>query len=228
MEYIGNELELFEHASNWKKYYASNISKHIQGNVLEVGAGLGANTKFLINDQVTSWTYVEPDQKLFSKIEDKNKEISVPQNFVNGTIADVSHKLYDCIIYIDVLEHIEYPTQEILKIKDKLAVGGKLIILVPAYQSLFSEFDKNIGHFRRYDKTMLLQHVNNELKKTALFYLDSVGLLASVANKYILKKGSPSVENVIFWDKKLIPCSKISDQLIGKSMGKSLIGIFQK
>ncbi len=228
MEYIGNELELFEHANNWKKYYAKNISKHIKGNVLEVGAGIGANTKFLITNDVTSWTYVEPDTSLFSKIELKNSQIITDQKFINGTIDDVNDTNYDCIIYIDVLEHIEFPKQEIQKIKDKLSKNGKLIILVPAYQTLFSEFDEKIGHFRRYNKKMLQEHINHELKTLELFYLDSVGLLASIANKYILKKETPSIENVYFWDKKLIPCSKISDQLIGKKMGKSLIGIFQK
>jgi len=228
MEYIGNELELFEHAYNWKKYYAQNILKHIKGNVLEVGAGIGANTRFLINKEVISWTYVEPDPILFSKIEPRNSNINTSQKFINGKIDDVIDTNYDCIIYIDVLEHIEFPKLEIKKIKDKLADNGKLIILVPAYQSLYSEFDKKIGHFRRYNKKMLSEDINNELKTVDLFYLDSLGLLASIANKYILKKEIPSLDNVFFWDKKLIPCSKIADLVIRKKIGKSLIGIYKK
>ena len=58
---------------------------------------------------------------------------------------------FDSIMYMNVLEHIEKDKEEInnsLKILNK---NGMLIILVPAHQKLFSKFDKEIGHFRRYD-----------------------------------------------------------------------------
>ena len=38
--YIGNELELFKNATNWKKYFCSKIAEFIHGDVLEVGAGI--------------------------------------------------------------------------------------------------------------------------------------------------------------------------------------------
>ena len=58
-------------------------------------------------------------------------------------------------MYMNVLEHIEKDKEEInnsLKILNK---NGMLIILVPAHQKLFSKFDKEIGHFRRYDLDFL-------------------------------------------------------------------------
>jgi hypothetical protein len=38
-EYIGDELELFRHAQNWKKYYGEMIKPFFGAKVLEVGAG---------------------------------------------------------------------------------------------------------------------------------------------------------------------------------------------
>ena len=43
IDYIGNELELFKDAVNWKAYYRSAIEKYIYGDVCEVGAGLGGD-----------------------------------------------------------------------------------------------------------------------------------------------------------------------------------------
>ena len=69
--------------------------------------------------------------------------------------------------------------------------------------------------------------MNDTLKTESLFYLDSIGFFASLANKLILKKELPSIENVRFWDKYLVSLSKISDKLFMKTFGKSLIGVFK-
>lgn len=47
LDYVGEELELFELANNWKCYVASRIRPHLFGDVLEVGAGLVANIRHL-------------------------------------------------------------------------------------------------------------------------------------------------------------------------------------
>ena len=228
IEYVGNELDLFKDAINWKRYFSKNISKHIKGKVLEVGAGIGANTKFMVEHSVgvKSWLCLEPDQKLLEQI--KFESISdVKIEKLNGTITDISTTDFDTIIYIDVLEHIEDSKKEIESIKSKLSSQGKLIVLVPAYNFLYSEFDREIGHFRRYKKSLLLNDVNNTLKKEQLYYLDSIGFFASLANKLILKKSLPSEENIRFWDKLLVNFSKFFDLIFFYSFGKSLIGIFK-
>lgn len=228
--YIGNELDLFKNASNWKNYFSKKIKPYIKGDILEVGAGIGANTKYLIHDNVNikSITCLEPDAILCEemKLNHLNDKIDAKE-ILNGTIEDVN-KQFDTIIYIDVLEHIEKSKEEIELIKKRLNTDGQLIILVPAFNFLFSEFDSKIGHFRRYDKQILKHEVNNTLKLQKTFYLDSLGVIASLVNKYILKKGTPSPANVNFWDKRIIPFSKFLDIISFNTFGKSLIGIYQK
>ena len=58
--YIGAELEIFAAASNWKTYIAQKIGQFIHGRVLEVGAGIGANTRVLYSARVCEWTCLEP------------------------------------------------------------------------------------------------------------------------------------------------------------------------
>ena len=55
--YIGGELELFKNATNWKSYVAKKTRPFIKGDVLEVGAGLGANAKYL-SPGCTSYTFL--------------------------------------------------------------------------------------------------------------------------------------------------------------------------
>src|SRR3954449_7275000 len=63
-EYVGDELEVFAGAVRWKRYFGTQLRPFIRGNVLEVGAGLGSTTKVLYQDEVESWTCLEPDVKL--------------------------------------------------------------------------------------------------------------------------------------------------------------------
>lgn len=228
--YVGDELELFKNATNWKYYFSKKIGKYIQGDVLEVGSGIGINTKYIFNASVnvTSWTLVEPDTILASQIEENTENINLPnKKIINGTIQSVGSEKFDTIIYIDVLEHIEDSRKEIELIKAHLKSNGHAIILVPAFNFMYSAFDKQIGHYRRYDKKLLKNELNYQLPIVELFYLDSIGFFASLLNKYILKKELPSTKNIWVWDKIMIPLSKISDIFFLRSFGKSLIGIFK-
>ena len=61
MTYPGGELELFEKALRWKRYWRECITPYIHGDVLEVGAGIGANTKTLADLEYRRWMCLEPD-----------------------------------------------------------------------------------------------------------------------------------------------------------------------
>ena len=59
---------------------------------------------------------------------------------------ELSNEIYDTILYLDVLEHIEDHEKEILKAFGSLKKNGYLVINVPAFQFLYSDFDKHVGH----------------------------------------------------------------------------------
>ena len=114
------------------------------------------------------------------------------------------------------------------RVQDYLAPGGFLIILVPAHQFAYSEFDKTIGHYRRYNKKTLRNAVPQSLLIKRIIYLDSMGLLASIANKYSLKQNYPTQKQISFWDKVMVRISKFTDLLINYHTGKTLMTILQK
>jgi 2-polyprenyl-3-methyl-5-hydroxy-6-metoxy-1,4-benzoquinol methylase len=232
MEYIGNELELFQYAVNWKKYFGTYLKPYLKGEVCEVGAGLGGTTKVLLNEKVNRWLAIEPDKHLASEIHQKINEVADQSKVevVCGTLADVgSEVLFDAIIYIDVMEHIEFDRQEFEYAAKHLKKGGKLIILVPAFNFLYNSFDKAIGHFRRYDKPMLQAlNAGNVLTPVSMKYFDSMGFFASVANKLFIKRSDITRANVDMWDHFLIPVSRVIDPLIFRAFGKTLIGIWEK
>lgn len=229
-KYIGNELELFSEAKNWKNYLKNLAKKYIQGNVLEVGAGIGANTSLLAQSSYETWLCLEPDIQLFEQLENSIKTNKINNcSAYNSTIDQLdSSELFDCIIYVDVLEHIEQDQQEVIKAFNHLNNNGILIIIGPAHQWLFTPFDKAIGHYRRYNKKMVKMLLPEGLKTMKSYYLDSVGLFASLANKMLLKQSMPTLKQIKFWDTYIVPISKILDPILQYSFGKSVFFIGKK
>jgi hypothetical protein len=137
-------------------------------------------------------------------------------------------ELFDTIIYIDALEHIEKDKDELKAAVQRLRTGGKLIILSPAFNQLYSPFDKEIGHFRRYTKTTLSSLIPDSLEKTFLRYLDTGGFFLSLANRLLLKKNYPTQQQVNAWDRLIVPLSRIFDKILFYSFGKTILGVWQK
>ncbi len=230
-EYIGKELELFSHAHNWKKYFSSFIKPYLRGNVLEVGSGIGGTTKVLYADKVDKWTCLEPDPRLCRVIEQEIQNGNLPDRceVITGTVKNLpGDSSFNCATYIDVLEHIENDTEEIRTVVKYIKQSGYLIILSPAYQFLYSNFDKEIGHFRRYTRDTLINIIPSNLKPVSIKYLDSVSVLTNLLNKLLLKQEIPTINQIKIWDRTLVPISRIIDPLFRYSAGKSILGIWEK
>jgi len=64
----------------------------------------------------------------------------------------------ELILLLDVIEHVENPTEFLLQIKKAYRNCRWLIVSVPARMELWSDFDEMYGHFRRYDGQSLREH----------------------------------------------------------------------
>ena len=228
--YIGTELELFARAKNWKNYLRFLLKKYIKGRVLEVGAGIGNNTKLLSNSQYSHWLCLEPDPELFQVLKDSiDSNDLINFKAQNGTVNSLdARQVFDSILYIDVLEHIQEDRRELIETSKHLDIGGNLIILSPAHQWLFSPFDRAIGHYRRYNKRSLKAVIPDDIEIVKQAYLDSVGLMASLANKLILKQTQPTLKQIKVWDKFMVSVSRKLDPFLGYQVGKSILLVGNK
>ena len=228
--YEGSELETFRHAVRWKAYVRAQVQPYLGSRVLEVGAGLGTTTAALASGFEGEWTCLEPDAGLARELRARQAQSLVPVRceVIVGALAQLSGvQLYDSILYVDVLEHIERDTEEVSQAAGHLTPGGHLIVLAPAHQWLFTPFDAAIGHHRRYDRASLSRLGAPGLRLTKLMYLDSVGLLASAANRFLLRSDRPTVRQVVFWDRCMVPLSRVLDPLLRFTLGKSILAIWQ-
>src|SRR5436190_20183959 len=160
--YIGSELEIFKHVVKWKNYYGSLIKPYLGNEVLEVGAGIGATTEVLSSNEQTRWVCLEPDGLLAEEIVKKIENGILPP-ICEPRVGDISclgeDEVFDSVLYIDVIEHIEDDKAEIARAAKHIKHGGHSIVLAPAHQFLYTPFDKAIGHFRRYSRYALREVV---------------------------------------------------------------------
>ena len=228
--YPGRELEPSRRARNWKRYFASMLQPHVRGDVLEVGAGIGNTTPFLLHAGVRSWQCIEPDPSMLDALDDAIDRLSVPTPVSRraGTLQDLGDARFDTILYIDVLEHIADDGDELRRAAALLRPGGRCVVLAPAYQWLYSPFDRAVGHARRYDRSALEALVPDGSRVLQSWYMDINGILLSAMNRFLFRRAQLTRAHILFWDRFCIPLSRLLDRLFGYRAGKSVICVYEK
>ena len=138
--------------------------------ILEVGCGTGGNIDMLRGYGDLSVMELDP---YAIKIAENRHDIKV----VNGSLPDnhpFNPESFDLIVLFDVLEHIEADVEALQELKGLLKPGGRILLTVPAYQSLWSEHDKIHHHHRRYSRDSLRDVVENsgfEVSRMSNFFI---------------------------------------------------------
>jgi len=229
-KYVGSELKLFAAAWKWKTYWSAQIRPFLNGDVLEVGSGIGSNPRFLDPGGEGRWVCLEPDQELAEQLIGNLRE-TMPRRAseaVCGSLQSLAGQQFDTIIYIDVLEHVEDDKEELNRAAEHLRGGGHLIVLSPAHQWLYSPFDTAIGHFRRYNSSALRKISPRSLQLERLRYLDCAGIILLAANAMLLRQSMPTKAQLRIWDCWFVPVSMVLDKLLMYSIGKTIIAVWRK
>ena len=222
--YDGWELGFFDKSKNFRNYQLSLIKNYLKNNLAEVGPGNGANLNLYYRYPKKIDLY-EPTKNLYLNLKKnfKHKKIKLFNKKFNSNIK------YDTILYLDVIEHIKHDVKEIKNAFKSLKKNGYLIISVPAFQHLYSNFDRDVNHYRRYNKNdfkKILKRI--KYKKVNLFYYDSIGYCLSLTSKLLISNYKKNFEKkIIFWNS-LIWISKFLDKITFNFFGKSLLVIIKK
>ena len=222
--YEGWELKFFDKAINFRNYQFSLFKNYLYGSLAEIGPGNGVYVDRY--KKYTSKIYLyEPSKNFLKNLrKKKSKKISIINKFFS-----IKKNKFDTIVSLDVLEHIKDDKKQIRKYYNSLKKSGHLILIVPAFQFLYSNFDKDINHFRRYDKRIIKKLIKKlKFKIIKLDYFDTIGFFLSLGSKFLSNDYKKNLsKKVFFWDK-LIPLSKLLDFFLFNTIGKSLIVVLKK
>lgn len=229
-QYFGKDLEAMSFAYNYHKWILEEFTPYLGAHVAEVGAGMGHFSEFLLETQINHLTTFEPSENMYPVLEN-NFAHHNNVDTIHAFFEDQSHQYnqsFDSICYVNGLEHIEKDREALTHAYKTLQQNGHILIFVPALSFLYSNFDKAVGHYRRYSKKELVDVVSAagfSIKK--INYFDIAGIIPWYV-AFVLLKQTTTESNVSLYDTWVVPIMKKVERIIPPIIGKNLILIGQK
>lgn len=230
-----NTLNTIHDAFRFNRWVYQAIKPYCKGKVLEVGSGIGNISTFFLHDGVPVMltdirkSYCEKLERTFG---DKS-------SFLGTRVMDLADvhfdekfsdqlSTYDTVFALNVVEHIFDDSRAINNCYKLLKENGHLVILVPSYQTLFNNFDTELGHYRRYTKSSLSKlFLENNFEIIHRQYFNFVGIPGwFVSGK--LQRNSNIPDNQMKLFDFLVPLSKVVDSLLFNTVGLSTIVVGRK
>ena len=209
--YQSEVLEDLSDAVNYRLWLSDLVRPYLGDDPLEVGAGLGSYARDWL-PHVPRMTVAEGDDERLGRLRDA---------FADEPKVNVRHLLlptpetgtHSAVVALNVLEHIEEDVAALRSMAALLRPGGATVLIVPAFPSAMSEFDRRVGHVRRYTLQSLAVSLSGAgLQIEQLRYVNPLGLLAW----YVMCRGLgrfPSNGAVLrTYDKFVIPLVRRADR----------------
>lgn len=223
-------LNQLSEINRYNRWIYDQFAHSLGDRVLEVGAGTGNITQFLLagNRQVVATDVIANyrDELKSRFAEQANFEVG-SFDLNRAAPASLKENPFDTVVCLNVLEHIEDDGFALQQMATTLKPGGHLALLVPAHRVLHGAFDDAVGHFRRYSKRQLRTSLEtNGFKVRSLRYFNCAATIPWYINGRLLRRAYLPNEQVSLADK-LVPLLKM-EKVIGPPFGISLIAIAQK
>lgn len=223
-------LTVIEKADRFNNWMYTTIAPYCKGKILEIGSGIGNISQFFIkNNQDITLSDLRDNYCEILKTKFTNDVIKV--DLVHPDFEQEYRELlgtFDTVFALNVVEHIKDDVLAIANCKKLLRQNGTLIILVPAYQFLFNNFDVELEHFRRYTQKSLRTIIQkNSLAIKKEFSFNFIGIFGWYFSGNILKKKSIPEGQMGFFNL-LVPIFKLADFLTFRKIGLSVINVSVK
>lgn len=234
-EYAGKDLEAMDFAVAYHAWILDLIEPFLGKRIVEVGAGAGSFSELLLTLRPDSLTLVEPSS-MFRMLEStfEGRETFTKTRLYNTVFSEVASEIYstgppDSVLYINVLEHIEDDRGELQLVRETLAPNGRAFVFVPALPMLFSNYDKHIGHFRRYGRRELKVKCKDAgFKVLILRWFDMIGILPWLLKYRLFGSLKMETAAVQTYDRLAVPIIRPLETLIHPPVGKNLLLVAER
>lgn len=220
-ETLSSSLDSLDGADNYMGWIVDLMRPHARGPVLELGAGHGTFTDRL--SEFGPVTAVEPGARSHRLLADRYAE-RPDITPINGVLDDVPAKCrFGSAVMVNVLEHIEDDAGTLAGIHRRLEPSGTVLIWVPAYPLLFSDFDRRLGHFRRYRRRTLTDLIEGAgFRVETCHHANLPGWFSWLLLVRLAKWEPTGTAQVQLFDKRIVPVVRAVEERVRPPLGQSL------
>ena len=230
-DYTVRDQRRMQAASRYFQWQYQLAEHHIGQRVLEVGCGVGNVTNLLQDRELVVGIDMEPEciGERARKFSSYPSIISECLDVLDPAFLSFEKYGFDSILCLNVLEHVSDERKALEHMHSILRPGGRVILILPAFESLYGPIDSNLGHFRRYSKRHIAELAESlGFEMPVSHYMNSVGFFGWWFNARILRKTEQSENQIKFFDSWIVPTLSRVEALVHPPCGQSVFAVLRK
>ena len=222
-------LDAIAAADKFNEWMYESIRPYCTDNILEIGSGIGNISRFFVESGASITlsdirpVYCDVLRKKFPRAKAVIEMNLTHPNFEKEYNEHLG--AYNAVFALNVVEHIEDDALAIRNCHKLLTGDGRLVILVPAYPALYNRFDRELEHFRRYNRSTLTSLMTNaNFSVLRSWYFNFMGIPGwYVSGKLQQNKTIPKSQMSLY--NRLVPIFRLIDKLLLNKIGLSVISV---
>jgi SAM-dependent methyltransferase len=220
-------LEDLTEAVNYRQWLAGLAAPHLGDHPIEIGSGIG--------DYAAEWLETVPKITVSETHEDRLKILH--ERFVDDARVDVRRLTlpveetgeYSAAVALNVLEHIADDQGAVRSVAGMLRPGGKVVLIVPAFEVAMSRFDRTIGHERRYTRAAMAKVLTGAgLEIDQLRYVNPLGLMSWIVVCRLLGSYPKNGLMLRTYDRAVVPVARRLERRWHPPFGQSVLAVARK
>jgi SAM-dependent methyltransferase len=216
-----------QYQRRYRAYQFDLISRHCGPSVLEVGAGLGEFASQFRGLRRHVVTDVDPDavRSMAQRFADRPEVQALQLDLAAAALPSIGTPV-STVVAINVLEHIEDDSAALRSLAGLVEPGGRIVLWVPGYMQLYGDFDRRVGHVRRYTPSTL----RSAIERAGLLAGDirPVNLLGGVAWWLAVRRGgvgTPKPGLLRVYDRVVVPATRAIESRVAPPFGQSVLAV---
>jgi SAM-dependent methyltransferase len=217
--------ELDASVPNYNEWLRALVEPASHGKVLELGAGTGTFTLALLKT-ATHVVAVEPSARASASLAESTRH-ETRVTAVHGYASDATELApFDGAVLSNVLEHIDDDEATLKELGQLVRPGGLVAVFSPAFSLLMSDFDRSIGHVRRYRKKDLCERFRRAgFEIDTAHYVNMPGFFAWLIVTRLFKKRPTHSALSRLYDRSVVPCARWIESRVKPPFGQSVLVI---
>lgn len=232
---VTETLDRISGMHRFNRWLFEEIRPYLGRRVLEVGSGIGNFSQFFASrlseeSDLLVLSDVSPEYlALLRKEFDRTRGVVVEEcRMEDPPVKRLTELGIDTVVALNVLEHVEDDRRALRMAAEILPPRGRLILLVPAWPQLYCQFDRFLGHHRRYRMKDLAEKIKGSgldpIASRHFNFLGAFGWFISgrIIRRKVLPKGQLRLYDLA------VPILRWVERWMGPPFGLSILMVAEK